>query len=113
MINFSNELEVHVQQLIEHASLDKYIEKCLGRPWSLQQNEMAGQNELVSFEVWPDPDAAGPVQDWLESPPAGCPGRLEQPGYGEDIEIYTGQILNELCNRSLLPEGDYTVKAWW
>lgn len=29
--------------------------------------------------------------------------RLGQPGFGEDTEIYTEQILAELCNRGLIP----------
>lgn len=100
-------------QLVWMKDLDNYIEQCLGRPWSLGQNGVYGQEELASFEVWPNPEATAIVEEWLSSPAAKCPGRLEQPGYGEDVDIITEDILQELCNRGLFPEGDVTVHVWW
>jgi len=110
-----NELPVPFKevQLIWCAQLDKYIEEQLGRPWSLQQNGMYGQEQLVCFEVWANPDATAKVEEWLASPPADCPGRLNQPGYAESVQIGTYDILNELCNRGLFPEGDINVHVWW
>lgn len=100
--------------LVWDSDLDNFIEKHLGRKWSLQQNgDMYGQDTITSFEVFPDPDATTQVEEWLSSPPAGCPGRLNQPGFAESVDIYTETILNELCNRGLLPEGDLDVHIWW
>lgn len=100
-------------ELVWYQDLDKFIELHLGRPWNLQQNGMFGQDTIHPFEVYPDPEATGVVQEWLDSPPAQCPGRLNQPGFAEDVEIGTGTILCELCNRGLLPEGNLNVHVWW
>lgn len=109
------ELPVHSKtvELIWDSDLDDYIEEQLGRPWSLQQNAMFGQAEIHPFEVFPDPEVTAKVEEWLASPPAGAPGRLHQPGYAESVDIYTCEILNELCNRGLFPQGDITVHVWW
>lgn len=101
-------------QLIWSHDLNNYIEEKLSRPWSLGQNDSdCGQDSLLFFEVWPDPEATAIVQAWLDSPPAQCPGRLNQPGFGESVDIYTEDILKELCNRELLYEGDLNVHVWW
>lgn len=107
------------------SDLDKYIEAKLGRAWSLQQNGEYSQDTVTQFEVFPDPEATAKVQAWLDSPVVPCPGRVdgmdwktgiftpEQPGFAESVYIGTSDILNELCNRGLLPEGDLTVNVWW
>lgn len=100
-------------QLIWDSDLDDYIEAQLGRPWSLQQNGMYGQEQIVSYEVFPNPEVTAVVEEWLASPPAGAPGRLNQPGFAESVDISTDEILQELCNRDLFPEGDITVHVWW
>jgi hypothetical protein len=102
----------HVELVWSH-DLDAYIEQHLGRPWSLQQNGMFGQETLVSYEVWPNPEVRTVVEAWLGSAPAKFPGRLNQPGFAEDVEISTDELLQELCNRDLLPEGDLIVHVWW
>jgi hypothetical protein len=101
--------------LVHDMVLDAYIEEHLGRPWSMQQNGMISQDMLTQWEVWPDRGHGIPerVAAWLASPPANCPGRLDQPGYAESVEIYTDDILKELCHRGLLPEGDMYVHVWW
>lgn len=99
--------------LVDMQTVDAFIETHLGRPWSLGQNGFFGQEELVQFEVWPDPDATAVVEEWLASPPARCPGRLNQPGYAESVNICTDEILDELCNRGLLPEENLWVYVWW
>lgn len=110
-----NELPVHYSEvkLIWSSILDVYIEHNLGRPWSLGQNGEYGQEELATFEVYPNPEATAVVEAWLASEPAKCPGRLGQPDYGESVNIVTEEILQELCNRDLFPEGDIMVHVWW
>lgn len=120
------DLKPRTVDLVWSANLDAYIRQHLGRDWSLQQNSHFGQETLVPFEVYPDPEDTEAVQAWIDSPPAMFPGRLDQnepagehwgaaPGatLGESVDIYTGQILNELCNRGLLPAGDLMVHVWW
>jgi hypothetical protein len=120
------ELNAKTVELVWSHHLDAFIEQHLGRVWSTQQNDYYGQETLVSFEVYPDPDDTAVVQAWIDSPPAMFPGRLDQnepagehwgaapdATLGESVDIYTGQILNELCNRGLLPEGDLMVHVWW
>lgn len=99
--------------LVDVRAVDSFIETHLGRPWDLQQNGFYGQEMLVQFDPWPDPDAAAVVAEWLASPPAQCPGRLDQPGFAESVSISTDEILNELCNRGLLPEEKLWVWVWW
>jgi hypothetical protein len=113
MAELPAELQARTVELIDMRNLDAYIEKHLGRAWSLQQNDYLGNETLTSYEVWPDPEATAVVEAWLASPPVGGVGRVDQPGYGESVKIYTCEILNELCNRGLLPEGDLTVHVWW
>lgn len=115
MVELPAELNPKTVTTVWSHDLDQYIEKHFGRPWSLGQNdpEGAGQDTLTAFEVYPDPESTMPVQAWLDSPPAKIPGRLNQEGVAESVDIYTADILNELCNRGLLPEGDLTVHIWW
>lgn len=89
------------------ADLDAYIELLLLRPWSTQQDLMAGQDTLHTFDVFPDPDATAKVAEWLASP---------VPPYntwGRDEIISTEELLSELCNRGLLDEGKIHVHVWW
>ena len=79
------------------------------------------------FEVAKDPEATAAVQAWLDSPRVEFVGRRHGSQEGtatwnkkdpsrplvEQVPIYTHQILNELCNRDLLPEGDLMVHVWW
>lgn len=125
ILDLPEELKAKTVQIIWDHDLDAYIEAKLGRKWSLQQNGEDGQETLTYFEVFPDPEATAKVQAWLDSPEVPCPGRVngmnwetgiftpEQPGFAEWVYISTTDILNELCNRGLLPEGDYTVHVWW
>lgn len=107
------ELQVKMVGIVKDRDLDAFIEQCLGRPWCLQQNGFFPNESLQYLEVGPNPEATAKVEEWLASPPAQCPGRVNQPGFAEDVEIYTETILSELCNRGLLPEGDLTVHVWW
>jgi hypothetical protein len=113
------DLKAKTEQLIWNSDLDAFIEKHYGRPWSMQQNGMFGQMELVPFEVGFEPDnkysieSVARVQAWLESPIPEIPGRLDQPGVAESVDIYTDDILRDLCRRGLLPEGEYTIHVWW
>lgn len=93
--------------------LNAYIETHLGRPWSIQQNGFLGQETFHTYEVWPNPGDTAVVEQWLASPPAQCPGRLNQPGFGELVDIVNDNLFNELCNRGLLPEGDLFIHVWW
>lgn len=108
-----SDLKAKQWEVVWDHDLNAFIEQHLGRPWSLQQNGEYGQETIHHFEVFPRPEVSTVVEAWLASPPAGCPGRLNQPGYAESVEIGTDQILCELCNRGLLPEGDLTVHVWW
>lgn len=112
-MDYPEGLAVRTVQLIDDQSLDQYIERMLGRPWRLQQNGMDGQDTLTYFEVFPDPEATARVAKWLTSPPARISGRVGQGAVGESVNISTADILNELCNRRLLPEGDMTVHVRW
>lgn len=93
--------------------LDRFIERHLGRPWSCQQNGMFAQGTRHTFEVRPSATATAAVDRWLASEPAGCPGRLHQPGFAEEVDIHTATILSELCNRGLLDEGELRIHVWW
>lgn len=111
-------------EIVRDSVLDAFIESTFGRPWTLQQNgEYLSNDSITYFEVYPDPDATAKVEEWLASRPASFPGRIDQKGdctwndsgnsLGEDVDIYTHDILSELCNRGLLPEGDMTVYVSW
>ncbi len=114
MVILPDDLPYKTIDLIWSHDLDSYIEKHLGRPWSLGQNgDGYGQETITTFEVYRDSAATIEVEEWLSSPPANCPGRVNQPGFAESVEIYTETILNELCNRGLLPEGGINVHSWW
>lgn len=102
-----------VVNLVDQRAVDSFIETHLERPWSLQQNGFFGQETLVQFDPWPEPEATAIVEEWLASPEVPCPGRLNQEGFGESVHISTDEILNELCNRELLPEEKLWVWVWW
>lgn len=92
--------------LVWMKDLDAYIEEHLGRPWSVQGGEY-GQDTIRTFEVEADPESTAKVQQWLASP--------EPPhqDWGRGEVLYTEDLLSELCNRGLLPEGDLHVHMWW
>lgn len=106
-------LKTRTIDLVWYQDLNEFIELHLGRPWNLAQNGEFGQDTIHSFEVYPDPLVTAKVQEWLDSPRCQCPGRLHQAGFAEDVDIYTTEILGELCNRGLLPEGELNVHVWW
>lgn len=107
-------LTLRTIEYVTMQDLDAYIEKHLGRPWRLQQNgDMFSNGTMAYYEIYPDPEATAKVQAWLDSPLVQGVGRTHQPGFGESVEIYTNDILNELCNRGLFPEGDLTVEIEW
>lgn len=94
--------------LVYVADLDSFIEQHFGRPWKTQQDLMAGQDTLHVYEVFPDRGATAKVERWLASP---TPERDE---WGRDEIIGTEELLNELCNRGLLEEGQKLhVHVWW
>lgn len=108
-----NPLPTHTWEIVTMQDLDAFIEQHLGRPWRLQQQSFLGQDTVHWVEAYKNPEATAKVAAWLASPPAKAPGRLDQPGFGEDIEILTEDLLAELCNRDLLPEGDIRIYVSW
>lgn len=122
------DLNAKTIELVPMQAMDDYIEKHLGRPWKLQQNEMLSNDTLRYYFVKPNYRITPVVQAWLDSPPCVLPGRMNQgdpvtPGMwpgapanatvGETAQIDTSQILDELCNRELLTEGVLYVHVWW
>lgn len=115
-------LKSRIEEIVDHSNLDKFIEETFGREWSLGQNDQSPNDSISYFEVYKDPEATAKVQEWLDSPPASIPGRLNQPGecgwkpghtIAETVDIGTWTILCEMCNRGILPEGDMTVYVSW
>lgn len=103
-----------IWEVVPDKKLDELIKATFGREWSLQQNGEPDHNgSMTYFEVCLDPEVTATVEEWLASPPAGCPGRLHQPGFAESVDIYTSELLAELCNRGILPEGDMKVFVSW
>lgn len=102
--HWPNVLNPQIWEVVSDISVDKLIEQEYGRPWSLQQHDEIANNSFVFYEVFPDPNAGVKVEAWLLTPPAQFPGRES---------ISTHDLLAELCNRGILPEGDMRVYVWW
>lgn len=124
------ELKPQIWEVVWSHDLDDYIETHLGRPWSLQQNGEHGQDTVQVYEVGPYADflpeeaqaKKARVEAWLASPQVAFAGRLGQKGTASwmpdnrplaEVEVYTDDILCELCERGLLPPGNLRVQVWW
>lgn len=102
-----NTLKSKTVDLVFVSDLDSYIEKHLGRPWRTQQDRLDGQDTLRVLEVAPDSGATAKVEEWLASPVP------EYSLWSRDEVLNTEDLLSELCNRGLLPEGSLYVHIWW
>lgn len=93
-------------ELVDMHDLDAFIEQHLGRPWRVQGGEHS-QDTLLTLEVVSDSESTAKVEEWLMSP------EPQYHGWGRNETLYTEDLLSELCNRGLLPEGNLYVHIWW
>lgn len=101
------------------SDLSEFVSKLHGRPWSLQQGQMLGQNTYVDVVVDPEgPDYYTPeealekLSEWLEYPDPETDFSRKLDFIREkhlDVEI----VMWDLCRRKLIQPGKYHIRVWW
>ncbi len=77
--------------------LETFIQHVYGTPYDIAYGEEQGDEHSLNFEV-----AQGKNTEYEE-------GRIARWKSGQDLPHMCGYILNDLCDKGLIPAGTYTV----
>lgn len=101
------------------SDLSEYVSELYGRPWSLQQGQMLGQNTYVDVDVmsegpdyYNDEEVEEQLTEWLNypDPEASFERKLD---FIRERHLDVVIVMWDLCRRELIPPGKYHIRVWW
>jgi hypothetical protein len=114
-------------KLIDETEFSQLVREAYGRPYRLQQQDHCmGQNEIELITI-PDEgidiDDPQRFEEWrdAEAPESRGVDQFGDMRWDWEVELHwerefyppLQELVNDMYERSLLPQGDYAIRAYW